>query len=368
MTSSTSDGNHGGKPSASGAGVGGNRLGVPFDNASVAARLQDLPATATAEALTVRTSQGEFSAFRATPTWPDSSLGTAVLVHGWPEYASCWERTAAGLLAQGMSVFAYDQRGYSPGARPEVVADYVVRHLVGDLDEVTRAAGIDRFHLVGHDWGGVVAWPFTANHPQRLHTCTVVSTPHPKALGKQLKTDDEQYARMDYMRSIQDHPEAVANTLLRNDGERLIGLYGGTVPDDLAASYVERFSAPGAFVSVLKYYQAMALDDRIPTTPITVPTSFIWGSEDVAFTRTTAELSARWVEGPFRFVPLEGASHWLPESHPDDIVTLVVETAREHAGRAADGHDENAAAGDGMAGESSRITGGDQMGEGDQER
>ncbi|WP_210604586.1 alpha/beta fold hydrolase [Brevibacterium oceani] len=330
MTSSTTDGNQDGAPSG-----GGNRdehrLGFPFDNASVAGRLQELPATAAAEALTVTTSQGEFSAFRATPAQPDPSLGDAVLVHGWPEYASCWEETAAGLLAQGMSVFAYDQRGYSPGARPDGVEDYAVSQLVGDLAEVTRAAGIERFHLVGHDWGGVVAWPFVANHPQRLHTCTVVSTPHPKALGRQLKTDDEQYARMEYMRSIQDHPEAVANSLLRNDGERLIGLYGGAVPGDLAASYVERFSEPGTFVSVLKYYQAMALDERMPSTPITVPTSFIWGSEDVAFTRTTAELSAHWVEGPYRFVPLEGASHWLPESHPDDIVAVVVEGAREYA-------------------------------------
>lgn len=338
MTSSTTDGNYDGRP---------------FDNASVAARLRELPATAAAEAFTIRTSQGEFSAYRATPARTNPDLGDAVLVHGWPEYASCWEQAAAGLLAQGMSVFAYDQRGYSPGARPDDVGEYTVSHLVSDLDEVTRAAGIERFHLIGHDWGGMVAWPFAANHPERLRTCTVVSTPHPKALGRQLKNDDEQYARMDYMRAIQDHPEAVANSLLRNDGERLIGLYGGAVPDDLAASYVQRFSEPGAFVSVLKYYQAMAVDDRIPSTPITVPTSFIWGSDDVAFTRTTAELSVRWVDGPYRFVPLEGASHWLPESHPEDIVAVVVETAREYA----DGADEGGPAGGGnqAVGETSRA-------------
>jgi pimeloyl-ACP methyl ester carboxylesterase len=214
---------------------------------------------------------------------------------------------------------------------PESVGEYAIAHLVADLDEVSRAAGLERFHLVGHDWGGLVAWPFAANHPQRLHTCTIVSTPHPRALGKQLKTDDDQYERMGYMRSIQDHPEGVARTLLRDDGKRLVDLYGGAVPDDLAASYVARFSEPGAFLSVLKYYQAMDGSDRTPSTPITVPTSFIWGSEDIAFSRATAELSARYVEGPYRFVPLEGASHWLPESHPEDIAATVIEMARESA-------------------------------------
>jgi pimeloyl-ACP methyl ester carboxylesterase len=119
--------------------------------------------------------------------------------------------------------------------------------------------------------------------------------------------------------------------LLRDDGKRLVDLYGGAVPDDLAASYVARFSEPGAFLSVLKYYQAMDGSDRTPSTPISVPTSFIWGSEDIAFSRATAELSARYVEGPYRFVPLEGASHWLPESHPEDIAATVIEMARESA-------------------------------------
>ena len=73
--------------------------------------------------------------------------------------------------------------------------------------------------------------------------------------------------------------------MLRDEGKKLVNLYGGAVPDDLAASYVERFSEPGVFLSVLKYYQAMDGSDRTPSTPITVPTSFIWGSEDIAFER-----------------------------------------------------------------------------------
>ncbi|MDN5587928.1 MAG: alpha/beta hydrolase, partial [Brevibacterium sp.] len=100
----------------------------PFDNASVAARLAELPFVANAQALTVSTSGGEFAGFQATPARSDPRLGDALLLHGWPEYASCWEKTAALLLEQGMSVFAYDQRGYSPGARPESVDEYTMPH------------------------------------------------------------------------------------------------------------------------------------------------------------------------------------------------------------------------------------------------
>lgn len=307
------------------------RSGAPFDNASVAARLAELPSVADAQALAVTTEHGDFAGFRATPAHPDPQLGDALLLHGWPEFAACWEQTAAILLDQGMSVLAYDQRGYSPGARPDSVDEYTMPHLVADLDEISRAMGLDRFHLVGHDWGGMVAWHYAANHPERLLTSTVVSTPHPIAHAKQVQADPDQYERMEYMRSIQDHPEGVARTLLRNDGERLIDLYDSDVPDDMAASYVSRLSEPGAMGSVLKYYQAADGRARLSSTPVTVPTTFVWGSEDIAFPRATAELTAEYVEGPYRFVPLEGASHWLPESRPEEIAREAIALAREHS-------------------------------------
>ncbi|MBM6590540.1 alpha/beta hydrolase [Brevibacterium sp. RIT 803] len=305
--------------------------GAPFDNASVAARLLELPFVENARALTVSTSGGEFAGFKATPARPDPRLGDALLLHGWPEYASCWEKTAGLLLEQGMSVFAYDQRGYSPGARPESVDEYTMPHLVADLDEISRSVGLGRFHLVGHDWGGMVAWHYAANHPERLLTNTVVSTPHPIAHAKQVQADPDQYERMEYMRAIQDHPDGVARTLLRNNAERLIALYAGDVPDDMAASYAARLSEPGAMDSVLKYYQAADGRARLSSTPVIVPTTFVWGSEDIAFPRATAELTVEYVEGPYRFVPLEGASHWLPESHPAEIAREAIAVAREHS-------------------------------------
>ena len=308
-------------------------IGHPFDNGSVAARLAELPVTAEARELRVRTQRGDFRGFRATPARPDPALGDALLLHGWPEFASCWESTAALLLEQGMSIVAYDQRGYSPDVRPESVDEYTMAHLVADLDVISREVGLERFHLVGHDWGGMVAWHYAANHPERLLTSTVVSTAHPIAHAKQVRADPDQYERMAYMRSIQDHPEGVARTLLRNDGQRLIELYGGDVPDGMAASYVERLSEPDAMLSVLKYYQAADGRERTASTPITVPTTFVWGRRMLpspADRLNPAPATSRALTVSSRYL-------WAPRALAPGITARGHRTCRPRAGAGARG-------------------------------
>jgi pimeloyl-ACP methyl ester carboxylesterase len=319
---------------ASGAPAGGRTAapaGHPHDNASVANRLAALPQTARAEVFTQSANGLEFSGYRAEPAAPDPGLGVAVLVHGWPQYASCWEDVAGTLLAAGMPVLAYDQRGYSPGARPEAVEDYDVRHLVADLDALTAALGIERFHLVGHDWGGVMGWAYAAAHPERLETFTSVSSAHTLAHGQRMKEDEDQYARMEYLRKIRHHPEEFSAAMLRDGGARLASFYQDAIPAPVVASYLERFAQPGVFDAVLKYYRALGSADPLPTTPITVPTLYVWGSEDIAFTRGAAELTGEFVEGPYRFAELTGASHWLPEERPDAVAEAVLAWVREHA-------------------------------------
>lgn len=312
---------------------GTHAVGAPYDNASIAARLAGLPQTASARSVAIETEDGTFSGFRAEPAKPGPNVGTAVLVHGWPEYAACWEAVAADLLAGGMSVLAYDQRGYSPGVRPQEVEAYSGGLLARDIDRITRKAGIGEFHLVGHDWGGAAAWVYASRPSSRLRTLTVVATPHPEALARQ--TDDpDQYERFAYQRAICDHPQGVARALLRDGGRRLSTLYEGAVPQNLITSYVERFQEPGVFDSVLKYYLAKAENDnagpaRVKLGPVTVPTQYIWGSADVAFPRRTAELSAEYATGPYRFVRVEGATHWLPSQHPELISERVLDWAHQ---------------------------------------
>ncbi len=313
-------------------------LGQPYDNASVASRLGGEPIELSARGHV-------FSGFRASPTGTSAAGGAeeeapsnrvhatrlpVLLVHGWPEFAAGWEETAARLLQAGYEIAAFDQRGYSAGARPDEVAAYDVAELRADVDGVADALGFERFHFVGHDWGGVVGWAYAAAHPERLASVTIVSTAHPEAHARRIAADPDQKVRMGYMASIRRDAARVREIMLADDGRKLRETYQGAVPAGLVDSYVERFSAPGVMDAVLAYYQQFGEGEPIAYRPITVPTLYIWGSEDVAFTRGAAELSADYVEGEYRFAELAGASHWLPEERPADVAAEVLAWIAAH--------------------------------------
>ena len=121
-----------------------------------------------------------------------------LLLHGWPQTSLSWSRVIPPLASSGFLVVAVDQRGYSPGARPEEVSAYETRHLVADALGVLDALGWESAHVVGHDWGSIVAWELAARHPAHVRTLTALSVPHPRAFGHALRTDDEQRAKSTY--------------------------------------------------------------------------------------------------------------------------------------------------------------------------
>src|SRR5688572_12214645 len=105
-----------------------------------------------------------------------------VCLHGFPQDRTSYDVVAPILAEHGMRVLAPDQRGYSPGARPDGRAAYALRELVADVLALLDAAGIDSAHVVGHDWGGAVAWALAGRHPDRVRSVTALSTPHPGAM------------------------------------------------------------------------------------------------------------------------------------------------------------------------------------------
>lgn len=326
-----------------GDGVRAGAVGSPFDNATVAARLGG-------ETFTTKVGDLVFDCFRVTGREPAGASGTgtapaagaepasggdgdrptAVLVHGWPQFAACWEDTAAALADAGVDVVAYDQRGYSPGARPGEVEDYTVEHLVSDLRALVREWGLSQFHLVGHDWGGILGWHYAAQHPDELITFTSVSTAHPTAHGQRIEEDPDQYERMHYLRQIRKDPAGVEARMLADGGRRLAAIYGEAVSPERVQSYVDRFSEPGVLAAALAYYRALGLGHTPQLTPITVPTLYVWGSEDLAFTRGAAELTGEHVEADYRFVEIPGATHWLPEEEPGVVSGAVIDWIRDH--------------------------------------
>src|SRR5205814_125135 len=137
--------------------------------------------------------------FRARVAGPDDGR-MVMLLHGFPETSASWAKQIDALAAAGYRVVAPDQRGYSPGARPEGVEHYSIRHLTADVLAVADWFGAHKVDVVGHDWGGMVAWALAIQYPERLRSLTAVSTPHPAAFAAALRDEgSDQRQRSGYV-------------------------------------------------------------------------------------------------------------------------------------------------------------------------
>ena len=262
--------------------------------------------------------------FTARSAGPDDGP-PVVLLHGFPQTSRCWAAQLAALAAAGRHAVAFDQRGYSPGARPDNVAAYKPAALVADVLHVADACGFDRFDLVGHDFGGMVAWMVAGHHSDRVRTLAVASTPHPAAFKASYQGSSDQNERSGYMRSFRaaDRGEMEAQ-LLADDAAGLRSVYAGLAPDAVE-EYVAVLSQPGALVAAIDWYRSMSGAASAATPPSSVPTLYVWSDQDPSLGRDAAEATASLVEGPYRFEVLEGVGHWIPEQAADTFTRLVLE-------------------------------------------
>ena len=137
-----------------------------------------------------------------------------LMLHGFPQTRYMWRHQVRAVAAAGFHALAPDQRGYSRGARPAEVEAYATDRLTGDALDLIDACGARRFHLVGHDWGGQLAWLIAAAHPHRVATLTVLSRPHPAAFVRALAEDPEQAKRSQHHKGFRE-PDAISR--LRQD-------------------------------------------------------------------------------------------------------------------------------------------------------
>ncbi len=255
---------------------------------------------------------------------PDGEV--VLLLHGFPQTSLSWRDQIAALATAGYRAVAPDQRGYSPGARPPGVDDYALPELVGDVVGMADALGAERFHLVGHDWGGAVAWHVAGRHPQRLHTLSVVSTPHPAALFRAYRGElgGDQAQRSGYMAAFRE-PDS-QDRFLENDAAMFRLLFDASgMPEGKADPYIEALGTPEALGAALNWYRAAAVNDAEGVGPITMPTLYVWSTDDVALSREAAEATAACVEGPYSFAVLEGVSHWVAEQAPERLSELLLD-------------------------------------------
>jgi pimeloyl-ACP methyl ester carboxylesterase len=247
-----------------------------------------------------------------------------LLLHGFPQDGSCWDAVATQLHAAGLRTIVPDQRGYAEGSRSRRVGDYDLDHLASDALAVLDAVECPRAHVVGHDWGGAVAWQLAARHSDRLASVTVLSTPHPAALAEAVLRSPAQGVMSWYTVALQVPvlPELVLSRslalVLRTTG----------LPEADVRRYSARLGSPGDLTGPLDWYRAAGrrlLDPRRPLTsgPSRVPTTYVWGNDDPALGRRAAERTADHVEAPYRFVELD-EGHWLPERRPGEVAEAVV--------------------------------------------
>jgi pimeloyl-ACP methyl ester carboxylesterase len=243
----------------------------------------------------------------------DPADPAVILLHGFPEDRQSWDPISDRLVAAGLRTLAPDQRGYSPRARPSepYPQAYALPELVDDVMALADAAGLERFHLVGHDWGGGLAWTIAGAHPDRVATLTVLSTPHPAALRRAITSVPWQFGHSSYMLGFQ--VPRLPERLLGRRLERVLVSAG--VPRAEAARYAGRMREPGALTGALGWYRAMR-HSRGAVHRSRVPTTLVWGRRDRFLGRQAVETTGAMVLADYRFVEVDDG-HWLPEGQPD---------------------------------------------------
>jgi pimeloyl-ACP methyl ester carboxylesterase len=256
-----------------------------------------------------------------------------LLLHGFAESMQCWRAQVEALAAAGYRAIAPSQRGYSPGARPDVgdTANYHIDRLMDDAMAIVAASGYGerRFHLAGHDWGGSIAWSLADRYPARIASLTVLSRPHPNAFNRALlQTDGEQAQRSRHHKWFLE-PDAADVVLADNSKWLRERLAANGVPDAAITEHLAVLGNKAAMEGALAWYRARGAI-RGPLGMIKVPTLYIWGDADDTVGRTAAEGTADFVEAPYRFEVLPGVGHFAADQAPERVSRLMLAHVAAH--------------------------------------
>jgi pimeloyl-ACP methyl ester carboxylesterase len=280
----------------------------------------------------IATPAGRFTAEVAGP----AAGPLVVLLHGFPQTRHSWRQQVPALGAAGYRAIAPDQRGYSPGVRPDPAADlsaYGIDRLVTDVLDLAEAAGRPapaRFHVVGHDWGGQVAWLVAARHPDRVASLSVLSRPHPAAFRRAFQQDfDDQRHRSRHHRAF--HDPATVGLLLDNGAERLRrSLTDRGVPGPAVDEYLSVLGEPAALEAAVGWYRAVGALASVEVGPISVPTLYLWGDADHSVGASAARGTAEFATGPFRFEIVPGVGHFITDEAPDLVTAHLLDHLAAH--------------------------------------
>jgi pimeloyl-ACP methyl ester carboxylesterase len=254
-----------------------------------------------------------------------------ILLHGFPEFWYAWRRQIPALAAAGFRVVAPDMRGYNLSDKPGEVSAYGIGTLARDVQGLIHACGEKRAHVVGHDWGGGVAWMFAMQHPDALAKLAILNSPHPLAMLRGLRSP-RQMIKSWYMFAFQ-LPILPERAMRANGYELLIRPLrdepttpGAFDAQDLAA-YAEAFARPGALTGMTNYYRAMMRGRPPKMTPIDSPVLILWGDADPHIGSELATPDPKMVPNA-RVELLRGASHWVQHDRPEQVNAKLIDYLR----------------------------------------
>ncbi len=256
---------------------------------------------------------------------PGSPL--VLMLHGFPQTSHSWRHQLPALAAAGYFAVAPNQRGYSPHARPGKVEAYTTDQLIADARTMAKSLGYEQYHLVGHDWGGQLSWLIAAQYPQDLASLTVLSRPHPAAFAQAMKADAAQSGRSRHHRAFQD--ASAAHDLLADGARRLRAtLRNQGVPDADVDAYLVRLGTFEALDAAINWYRAPRVASgalALPDVPaVSVPTMYLWGDADATVGRVSAEATANYVTGSYRFEVLPGIGHFITDQASERVNELLL--------------------------------------------
>lgn len=285
--------------------------------------------------LTIRTTGTPDDTLRMHVVTAGPTDGTPViLLHGFPDFWYGWRRQIPALARAGYRVIVPDQRGYAGTAKPKGVRAYHLDHLVADVAGLQDAlCGGAPTHIVGHDWGGGVAWAFATARPDRTRTLTVANCPRPRVLMQQVFGGNlQQLAKSWYILFFQ-LPWLPVRLLAGGGVEKLLGELDRRAPDvfpaDVKARYGEA-ATPAAMSAALNWYRA-ALRDAGPDGPVTPPTLVLWGTHDVALGTELVEPSLEaCTDGRVQW--LDDITHWSPHQAYDAVNAALLDHLANHGG------------------------------------
>ena len=245
---------------------------------------------------------------------------TVILLHGFPSTSHMWHELIDFLSNENYRVIAPNQRGYSQGARPSEISEYRIDNLVEDVLDIADTMNIDKFHLVGHDWGSAVGWVVTATNKDRILTWTALSVPHLDAFGDAIvndKTQENKSSYIDFFR-MKFLPELYFKFL---NYRNLKNIWSSSSELQIE-KYMNVFSQRNAITGALNWYRAIEFDRKIGD--IYVPTLMIYGLNDAAIAEKGVDETEKYIKAPYTLKKLN-VSHWIMQESFEEVSVFILD-------------------------------------------